>query len=147
MESCFHCHRIFTTFSGLGKHVKARHPEMVVAVRSLLTSMTIKDNAQHRARNHFGKASQWECVDCGLMASDWDHINGYDEKNWDNVEPVCRSCHRKREFRRGKLEHMRVIARENGKRQIRTCPHGTVGIGKCRLCSRERARLSKIKGR
>lgn len=43
------------------------------------------------------RASDLACADCGGAARDYDHFNGYDRENWLTVEPVCRSCHMKRE--------------------------------------------------
>ena len=40
------------------------------------------------------------CVDCGGPAKEYDHYDGYGE-NWNKVDPVCRSCHLKREYKRG----------------------------------------------
>jgi hypothetical protein len=62
---------------------------------------TTAQGARDRARRNLPKASNFQCVDCGDPASDYDHYDGYSIKNWNKVDPVCRSCHAKREFKRG----------------------------------------------
>ena len=52
------------------------------------------------------KPSSLLCTDCGGQACHYDHYKGYYEFALD-VQPVCPSCHQKREFKRGviKLNH------------------------------------------
>ena len=51
------------------------------------------------------KASTLKCVDCGRKADHYDHFRGHQHAL--AVEPVCASCHQKREYKRGvlKLNH------------------------------------------
>lgn len=51
--------------------------------------------------------SSFECVDksknprtCLGTAQQYDHYLGYDRKHWDDIEPVCYSCHGKRGWER-----------------------------------------------
>lgn len=56
--------------------------------------------ARERARRLLPSPKTFPCVDCGGQASEYDHYEGYG-MNWNKVDPVCRSCHAKREFKRG----------------------------------------------
>lgn len=47
------------------------------------------------------QAKSLRCSDCEKQATDYDHYLGYEICNQLNVQPVCRSCHNKREYVRG----------------------------------------------
>ncbi|MCA9732652.1 hypothetical protein KC799_11015 [candidate division KSB1 bacterium] len=68
--------------------------------------MRAKDPNHDRARSAVRQAvlagelqhvSTQDCVKCGKQAQEWHHTKGYAPKNWLDVEPICRSCHRKLE--------------------------------------------------
>lgn len=44
----------------------------------------------------FSPAEDFNCFDCGMPASQWDHYAGYAKAHWFDVDPVCRDCHDKR---------------------------------------------------
>jgi hypothetical protein len=46
-----------------------------------------------RKRRYDGKASEYECVDCGDPARDWSFEHDTDPWNLDNYVPRCRRCH------------------------------------------------------
>ena len=73
--------------------IRVRHSKV------LLADLT-DSGARERAREAFPSAKNFDCVDCGNQATEYDHFDGYG-KNWNKVDPVCRSCHAKREFKRG----------------------------------------------
>lgn len=43
------------------------------------------------------------CVDCGLPAEQYDHYLGYEEDHWEDVQPVCKTCHGSRATARGEF--------------------------------------------
>jgi len=46
-------------------------------------------------RGDIPPASMFFCnTDCGQMAVDYHHFMGTDEKNWYDIVPLCRKCHR-----------------------------------------------------
>lgn len=47
---------------------------------------------RHLTRYHFGTATMYFCVMCGVKAETWHHFT-YDETWKMNVVPVCRICH------------------------------------------------------
>src|SRR5882672_8382200 len=49
----------------------------------------------------YSRADRQKCFDCRKRARDWDHYLGYAEEVIFAVQPVCRSCHKLREYRRG----------------------------------------------
>ena len=72
------------------------------AFKKLLPDSKIGQGAaKTRVRREFPPARNFVCSDCGKPAREYDHPFGYKE-NWNKVEPVCRSCHLKREYRRGR---------------------------------------------
>ena len=47
-------------------------------------------------RGEIKQASTMPCSqECGGMAMDYHHYNGYDKEYWLDVVPVCRKCHHK----------------------------------------------------
>lgn len=46
-----------------------------------------------------------QCVDCNMMAEDYDHEFGYEEENWLCVTPRCRDCHNIQIQKRGEREY------------------------------------------
>lgn len=73
--------------------------------------MRAKDPNHDRARSAVRQAvlagelphiSTQECVKCGKQAQEWHHTKDYAPDNWLEVEPMCRSCHRKIERQRQK---------------------------------------------
>lgn len=52
-------------------------------------------------RGRLARASTLKCNDCDKQASEYDHYLGYADENVLKVQPVCKSCHSKRVFRRG----------------------------------------------
>jgi hypothetical protein len=46
------------------------------------------------------------CADCQNQAVEYDHYLGYDLEHVFDVQAVCKSCHAKREFNRGKLTYL-----------------------------------------
>jgi hypothetical protein len=70
--------------------------------RPILPESKITDGtARWRATQARGPANKHRCHDCNKPAVEYDHPKGYKE-NWNTVDPVCRSCHRKREWQRGR---------------------------------------------
>lgn len=66
----------------------------------LKDSLLTKSAAYSRINRKFPKAKTLLCKDCGKQAREYDHYLGFG-KNWNKFEPVCRSCHVKREVKRG----------------------------------------------
>src|SRR5882762_7884341 len=67
---------------------------------------TQKDYAHNRIHHLYRtglipRARELECFDCGKQAAEYDHYAGYDGENAEKVQPVCQSCHKKREIERG----------------------------------------------
>lgn len=62
-----------------------------------------------RVRVNLPPARNFLCVDCGKPATDYDHYLGYNDEHCLDVQPVCRSCHFRREIQRGK--HPRLTLR------------------------------------
>lgn len=40
------------------------------------------------------KLSDCKCVECGNGATEYHHYIGYQKKNWLDVVPVCKPCHK-----------------------------------------------------
>ena len=40
-----------------------------------------------------GSASNFNCVDCGNIASEWSHIHNTDHNDVNNYQSRCRKCH------------------------------------------------------
>ena|SRR5579863_9599822 len=77
----------------------------------------VKDQAKDKVKNEWRtgrtpKASQLNCTDCGKPACEYDHYLGYAKEHWLDVEPVCRSCHHKRGFKRGERDQQLKILQE-----------------------------------
>lgn len=41
----------------------------------------------------YGRASEYDCVNCSRPAVDWSYQHGTDSSDINNYEPRCRSCH------------------------------------------------------
>lgn len=41
----------------------------------------------------YGKAKEYDCVECGKQAHDWANIHGRDRDLIDSYQPMCKSCH------------------------------------------------------
>ncbi len=115
-----------------GLHVTNRR-----ARRACSYMVNLKKQAQlfvyhQTSRRGMPKASSLRCVDCPKQASDYDHYLGYAKKHWLDVQPVCRSCHFKREYKRNpnRLEHLRKARRKR-------CPHGEFPASGCVKCRRD----------
>lgn len=46
-----------------------------------------------RIRSIRGSASNFNCVDCGNIASEWSHIHNTDHNDVNNYQSRCRKCH------------------------------------------------------
>lgn len=46
-----------------------------------------------RLREYRGNASDYNCVDCSKQARDWSWVHDTDDKDTNNYEPRCSSCH------------------------------------------------------
>jgi hypothetical protein len=53
------------------------------------------------AAGRLPRASSLTCTDCGKPAEEYDHYLGYEPEHYEHVQPVCKSCHIKRENARG----------------------------------------------
>ena len=58
--------------------------------------------AHHTIRKLKGKASAYDCVQCGGQAMDWAYVHGPDtyglrefSLDLDDYVPMCKACHRK----------------------------------------------------
>lgn len=51
-------------------------------------------------RGQLPPVTSQRCVDCGAIATAYDHYKGYARKHWLEVEPVCDACNMKRSYRR-----------------------------------------------
>lgn len=90
------------------------------------------------------------CADCNKRADEYDHYLGYARKHRGDVQPICFSCHKRRNWNRGEYKTTpRMIAiREKAVRSItRTCPHGTRPTHKCKYCRLERGRRWRSRNR
>ena len=67
-------------------------------------------HAQHRAWASIKRSvdsgalvdpKKLKCMDCRGKASEYDHYLGYADQHIFAVQPVCKSCHMKREYQRG----------------------------------------------
>jgi hypothetical protein len=90
----------------------------------------VTNSAQNKVSTlvRYGKmprADTCKCVDCGEPAKHYDHYLGYAPEHALDVEPLCVSCHTKREFKRG---------RRKSPNPAQVCPHGILGVAKCHHC-------------
>lgn len=75
-------------------------------------------HAKHRAvRKERGRASSYECVDCGGKAHDWSQRHDVSGDSPSHFDPRCVSCHRKYDMTDDMIEKNRTSHRkwENGK--------------------------------
>lgn len=94
--------------------------------------------AQHkRVYAAKGKASQYNCVDCGKPAYDWSWIHNTDPNDVSNYEPRCRSCHLK-------YDPQRVLPCEIGCKCAKHLNSGRVG-SRHNLAKLDEAKVAEIR--
>ena len=64
-------------------------------------------------RGQLAPVTSQPCVDCGAIATAYDHYKGYARAHWLDVEPVCDGCNARRSYKstapRG--DHLGVLLR------------------------------------
>lgn len=84
----------------------------------VIEDVNSKGAAYQKVHRYLPPARDFLCKDCGKQAQEYDHPRGYDGDQWKDVEPVCKSCHTKREISRGKNigNYARVLNNKIGPR-------------------------------
>lgn len=86
---------------------KARYLKNAKGIRDKAAQYIVANPIEHKARrvvwlavarNDIPPAKDCICFDCGNPAQHYHH-QSYEEKDWLNVVPLCRSCHRLRHAR------------------------------------------------
>lgn len=71
--------------------------------------------ARARYAGKIPNATKLRCIDCGKIAAEYDHHKGYKPRFALTVQPVCRSCHSKRKYKRGEWKPLRLRGNKNGR--------------------------------
>lgn len=112
------------------------------------------DGAHHRLRRLRGKASAHLCAECGAQAHEWaydrrdpNELHGEHQgmpvvfsRHITHYEPLCRSCHRRRDSKNGRKTHC-VRGHEFTPENTSLTKKGT---RVCRKCKREKDREYRL---
>ena len=60
-----------------------------------------EDAFHQRLKRHRGSATAHSCIECGGSAVEWAYQHGGDPMDEQGYSPMCRSCHRKLDYRKG----------------------------------------------
>ena len=73
-----------------------------------------------RIHRQYGKASEKDCVDCGMQARDWSNETGEYTDNIDDYRPRCRKCHLRKDKNWERVDRSRHKIIRDSKGRIKT---------------------------
>lgn len=121
------------------------------------------EQAHLRLKTDLGRPTQYNCIECGGQAKEWSYMGGCPDELLDRkgrpysldqsrYEPMCVSCHRRRDIALREGRTVDVCSRghewnaENTGIRVKRGPSS--GIRYCRACNREaiRDRRARLRG-